>query len=233
MWSRTPPPAGPPCASYKHCGLITYCGGMSYEKASGSVWQGLLADGTVDMARVAQKFKKQHGDCKLIKKHYHTIISATLNDTYKQNRTKTPSSVNVEDDALNNLQCCEPIYDCMSSKPVCETYVLSANNKNHSSTIPSKTYASAVIEELKDAEPNRFVIITLSNCNELEECSKKVLAEIGFTPHPKQAYHHYRKFSNAARKLIEDSITYFEAPCCRLFEHLKQQGFKGDHDTYA
>ena len=205
---------------------------MTYEKASGSVWQGLLADGTVDMTRVAQIFTKHHGGCKLMKKHYHTIISATLNDTYKRYRTKAPSNVNIEDDTRNNLQCCEPVYDFVNSKPVCETYVLSVNKK-HSSTISSKTHASAVIEELKDAEPDRFVIMTLSNCNGLEECSKNALAEIGFTPHPKQAYHRYRKFSNAARKLIEDSIAYFEAPCCRLFEHLKQQGLEGDHDTYA
>lgn len=205
---------------------------MTYEKASGSVWQGLLADGAVDMERVAQIFTKHYGGWKLMKKHYHTIVSATLNDTYKQYSTKAPSNVNVEDDSLNNLQCCEPVYDFISSKPVCETYVLSVNNK-HSPTISSRTYTSTIIEELKNAKPNRFVIMTLSNCKYLEECSKKVLAEIGFTPHPKQAYHRYRKFSNAARKLIEDSIAYFEAPCCRLFEHLRQQGFKGDHDTYA
>lgn len=206
---------------------------MTYEKASGSVWQGLLADGSVDMKRVAQIFTKHYGGCKLMKKRYHTIISATLNDTYKQYRNKVPSNVNVEDDASNNLQRCEPVYDCMNSKPVCETYVLSANNKKHSSNISPKTYTSAIIEELKGAEPDRFIIMTLSNCGGLEECSKKLLAEIGFIPHPKQAYHRYRKFFNAARKLIEDSIAYFEAPCCRLFEHLKQQGFKGDHDTYA
>lgn len=206
---------------------------MTYEKASGCVWQGLLSDGTVDMERAALIFTKHHGSCKLMKRHYHTIISAALNDTYKQHRTKVPSNVNVEDNASNNLQCCEPVYDCMGSKPVCETYVLSVNNKKHSSTISSKTYISAIIEELKDAEPDRFIIITLSNCNGLEECSKKVLAEIGFSPHPKQAYHHYRKFSNAASKLIEDSIAYFEAPCCRLFEYLGQQGFKGNHDTYT
>lgn len=196
---------------------------MTYEKASGGVWEGLLADGTVDMAEVAQKYASHYGH--EMKTDPHAAVADMLFNLHKQYRGKTPSP--------GGLYCCKWDSDSVFRSPICETYVLSVNNRRkQSSVIYSKSYVSAILEELKDAEPNRFAIMVLSNCKNLEACSKSTLMELGFVPHPEKAYRYYRKFSNAARKLIEESIEYFEAPCCKLFERLEQQGFKGDQVTY-
>lgn len=180
------------------------------------------------MTKVAQRYIRRNGH--ETKNDPHTAIADMLNDTHKQYRTSVVSDV--QDGTSDNVQGCKLLCDFISLRPICETYVLSLNDKRHFSAITSKSYASAIIEELKDVEPGRFAILVLSNCKDIEECNKKALSEFGFVPRPKKAYRHYRKFSNAARKLIEESIEYFEAPCCKLFEYLKQQGFTGDHVTY-
>ena len=128
---------------------------------------------------------------------------------------------------------CKNLYSSQNIAWLCETYVLSANEKLHENTdISTRSYMPAIIEEIIDAEPNRYLIMMLSNCESLIECKKMVLSELGFTPRDKGEYRHYKKFSNAAQKLIEESIGFFEAPCCKLFEQLEKQGFIGDHVTY-
>jgi hypothetical protein len=192
------------------------------------VWQGLLADGVIDVTKMRKKYAKQTG--LKTKDDYHTAITDMLYDIHKRGRIKVFSDT--EDVISSNSQCQKATCDSVYQMPICETYVLSVNMRKYSSILSSKSYVSSILEELKDAEPNRFAILILSNCKDLEECSKKALVEFGFVPQPKEAYQRYRKFSKAAHKLIEESIEYFEAPCCKLFKHLKQQGFAGDHVTY-
>lgn len=199
---------------------------MSYENASGELWHGLFADGTIDMKKVAQRYELHYGS-KM--KHYHTAIVDMLNYVRKRDRRKPPYSA--KEDNMQSSSQCRAISTCVGHPPICETYVLSASRKRPSSTIPTVPYASAVIAELSDMEPDRLVIFAFSNCRDLEECIKNSLAELGFTARPQHSYHQYKKFSNAVHRMLEDSIEYFEAPCCKLFKHLKFLGFTGDHST--
>ncbi len=188
-------------------------GKMTYEKGFGEIWQGLLADGTLDMELLAKRHS-EHYEYEM-KYPPHTAIVDMITATRKKRWDKEPPS---------DLHVCTPSLDIVRQRVVCETYVLSANSKGF----------CPLISELVNAhtEPNRFVILTLSNCKDMEGCTKDVLGELGFAERPKKAYRNYRRFSNAARRLIEDSVAYFEAPCVRLFEYLEHQGFSGDHETY-
>jgi hypothetical protein len=201
---------------------------MTYEYSSGSMWQGLLADGTFDSEKLNKKYIMCYG---------HHIdgdidIADLIYRMHKDGQSKICSEYNDTDN--RDLNCfCSRLRNPQTITPLCETYVLSANEKLHdTAAIPSHPYTSAIIEELIGAEPNRHVVIMLSNCTNLIECKKTVLFDLGFMPRDKEEYQNYKKFSTAARKLIDKSIKFFEAPCCKLFEHLEQQGFTGEHVTY-
>jgi len=89
-----------------------------------------------------------------------------------------------------------------------------------------------ITAELANAGPERFVILTLSNCKNLEGCTMQVLQDFDFVPHPEESYRNYHRFSDTARKLIEYSLEYFEAPCVKLLEELQRYGFSGGHESY-
>lgn len=194
---------------------------MTYETGFGETWQGLLADGSLDMETVVKKYLEHYGFEPNVDPH--TAIVDMITITRRQHWSKGPRKTQCA--KASRLRVCRPSSDFAWQRPVCENYVLSANNEK----------LCPVMEELVDAnvEKNRYMILTLSNCRDLEECSCAVLDELGFAERPKGSYNNYEKFSKAARQLIEKSISCFEVPCLMLLEYLQDQGFSGDHQSYA
>lgn len=193
---------------------------MTYELAFGNNWQGLLADGTLNMEAIAQKYLKHYGyemrDC-------HTAVVDMISVTRREHWVKELSEQRCT--GATRLRVCRPSCSLLRQRPVCENYVLSASTKE----------TSPLMAELVNTDPkeNRFLVLTLSNCKDLKECTKEVIDEFGFVERQKQAYCNYNEFSESAHELIEKSISYFEAPCVRLLEYLEGLGFSGDLETYG
>ena len=200
---------------------------MTYEYACGGVWQGLLADGILDMDTVNQKIVKHYGHGI---EDRHSAIVDTINHIRKQYRGKV--STDKHDTATDHIEFCRATCDFIEPKTICETYALTIDRPN-SNKLADSPYMPAIYRELEQPENDRITILTLSNCQDILACTKTVLAELDFAEHPQHKYNNYKSFSEAAEHLIEDAIEYFESPCCKLFEHLQKQGFRGDLDTYA
>lgn len=197
---------------------------MIYNHSVAHSWHGVLADGVFDMNKVAGHMQYPNGQIK----HPDMAILEAIGCIRRSMRSKPPRGAEVH--PAGRLYC-ERLSEGIYRVPVCETYLLSPNTKKDSA-YPTKKHISTIREELRDSQKDRFAVVVLSNCKDVVECNKRMLEEIGFNPWPKAEYHNHRKFSNAAKNLIEDSATFFEAPCCRLYEYLQQQKLVGLHDTF-
>lgn len=159
----------------------------------------------------------------------HSAIMDQILQARKSIRIKTLKTSNKH---KGNFSLCEMRSDCSPYRfPICETYLLYPRGKGGAAG-KCKKHTATIIEELEHAGDNRFAVMVLSNCIDVVDCNQNVLEEVGFTPWPKEKYRSYRKFSNVAKKLIEESILYFEAPCCRLLHHLRKQQLGGLLETY-
>ena len=119
---------------------------------------------------------------------------------------------------------CRPMLDLGGQHPICENYALSA--------ITEQPWSAMARPVSTDTKRNRLMILTLSDCQNLEECTREVLDEFDFVENAEEEYHNYGTFVRAARELIETSISYFESPHIRLLGYLEAQGFAGCHDAY-
>jgi len=201
---------------------------MTYERDFGEIWQGLLADGSVDLEFVACKYKKHYG---YQIRNVTTAIVDMIAIMRRQHRSKRWCG---QQSPTPGLSRCRPSIDFILQQPVCENYVLTPNrNELYRSRNSIAQDICPIILELTDAEPNRFIILALSNCKDLEKCTKAVLKELGFVEHPEQTYRNYKLFSLAALKLIEESISYFEAPCVQVLEYLKRCGLPSEQESFA
>lgn len=200
---------------------------MTYESAFGDNWHGLLADGSLDMKKIAQAYVKHY---RYVMRDLHIGIADMISIRRGQ-RWRKGTSKRKGMGSLNMCVCRS--FDSVRRRPICENYVLSASGRESSGLDEiCGLNTSPITAELANAEPERFVMLTLSNCKDLEKCTKQVLQDLGFVPHSEKSYHNYRRFSDAAHKLIEYSIEYFEAPCVKLLEDLQRRGFRGGHESY-
>ena len=198
---------------------------MTYEKSSGELWNCLLADGTFDLTRIAKKYEERYG--------YDVcspdVAILDLIQNIRKNRRRKIHQPTHNDIPRGKLQCEFP-YACHFKYPICDTYLLGVNLKSGHSSESASRYYTQIVEEFRSVESNRFLLLTFSNCKDMEQCTKDALDDIGFEPYPREAYKNYRRFSHAAKTMMQDSIEYFEAPCVKLFEYLKKGGFSGIHD---
>jgi len=201
---------------------------MTYERGRGEIWQGLLADGYINAEIAISEFKKRYG---YDMREPATAIVSLIGFWRKEYDTRHGCTREMQTETEPSVT--QPSLNRTCQKHICESYVLSGYDCIRSLiTAEDSAGISPLATELREPEQNRFAIMTLSNCDHLEECTTDVLQHLGFVIRPKHAYRKYRSFSKAATQLIEDSIGYFEAPCVRLMRNLRRLGFTGDHCTY-
>ncbi len=190
-------------------------------------WRGLLADGVLDLDKIAKAYHNHYG---YPMADLHMGIADMI--VLKRKKSWAKSTPKPRTRAQRNIHVCRTP-DHVRKQPICENYVLSVNRDTYPCSCKAIcAEAYPIIAELVNAEQNRFIILTLSNCFDLEKCTKEVLEHFGFEPNPERAYHDYTRFSSAARKLIESSLEYFDAPCVKLLEDLKHGGFSGYNECF-
>lgn len=199
---------------------------MSYERGFGEIWQGLLSDGYFNLETIASEYLKHTG-------HEVKFLDSAITDLIVIGRKKYQCKEGIQAHKNNKSTICKCLtsFDFMEGRIECENYVLFPDNKDMSRNTKFGKSHCAIVQEFENAEPNRTLMLTLSNCKDLYECTKDVLENLGFVVRPKEGYRDYEKFSVASQSLIEEAIAYFEAPCVRVLEYLKKRGFTGYHET--
>jgi len=197
---------------------------MTCEKASGVSWEGMLSDGTIDMEKIAESYKQHVGS--EFDNPYRGVADM-LWLIRKRLRMKSPYRDSSEHE-------CGQVCDSIRTVPFCENYVLGIQNHlDVPEQVADDSYIIPIKHELSGHETDRFILLTLSNCAHLTDCTEEALGELGFVERPKEDYQNYEAFRNASQKLIRNTILYFEAPCLKVSEYLQKQGFSGEHATYC